>query len=100
MDVEDGKPRAPGGGRVRPLCTPGRHPFPLKAYTVDFHGGHYCTTFAVRHRFVQVLVLRSSECILEESGSPGVDILVFSFVLGIREIPTSSSPAVVPGRRR
>ena len=100
MDVEDGKPRAPRGGRVRPLCAPGRLPFLLEAYTVDFQGGQYCTTFPVRHRFFLVLVLRSSECILEESGSPGIHILVFSLVLGIGEISTSGSPTVVPGERR
>ena len=46
-----------------------------------------------------VFTLRLCERVLEECGSPGVDVLVLSLVVWIREISTSSSPTVEPDRR-
>lgn len=40
-----------------------------------------------------------SERILEETSSPGVEIPVFSLVVGIREISTGCGPTVGPGGR-
>jgi len=73
--------------------------FSLKSYVVEIHGEHYDSTFSTRHRFVLTFVLRSSERVLKESSSPGVEVLVFSLVFGIREISTGSSPAVEPDER-
>ena len=56
--------------------------FSLKVYVVEIHEGSYCTTFSIS-RFVLAFELRLSECILEESSSPGVEVLVFSLVVGI-----------------
>jgi hypothetical protein len=73
--------------------------FSLNVYVVGIREGYYCTIFSTGHSFVLVLGLRLGECILEESSSPGVKVLVFPLVVGIREISTSSSPAVEPGGR-
>ena len=48
------------------------------------------------HHFVLIFVLSLSERFLEEFSNPRVDVLVFSFVFGVIEIPSSSSPAVDP----
>lgn len=70
--------------------------FALDVCVVGIREGYYCSIFSTGHSFVLVLGLRLGECILEESSSPGVNVLVFSLVVGIREISTGSSPAVEP----
>lgn len=82
MDVEDGIPRIPRPRRVR-TRTASRYPFSLSRHVMEIHGEHYRTTFPDIHLSVFLLVLSLSECILEEHGSPGVEVLVLSLVLRI-----------------
>ena len=100
MDVEDGTPRISRSRRIRLLPIQLVYFLSLEVYIVEFQGGRYRTTCSSRSRFVLISALCSSECILEEGRSPGVEVLVFSLILRIREISTSSSPAVEPGGKR
>jgi len=68
--------------------------FSLKVYVMGIHGGYYCTMFSTGHRFLFVFGPCLSERILEESNSPGVNVLVFSLGIRIREVSTGGSPAV------
>ena len=75
----------------------------LYLFVIDVHGSIHGGTIVqpsqLGHRFVLVFGFGLSERILKESRSPGVEVLVFSLIVGIREICTGSSPAVEPGRR-
>ena len=73
--------------------------FVIDVHVSSIHADTIVQPSQLGHRFVLVFGLGLSERILKESSSPGVEVLVFPLVVGIREICTGSSPAVEPGRR-
>lgn len=73
--------------------------FVIDVHVSSIHADTIVQPSQLGHRFVLVFGLGLSEHILKESRNPGVEVLVFSLVVGIREISTGCGPTVGPGGR-